>query len=91
LSNEEIGEVLVRCRKFPFLIVTEKVAGPGPLGAPNVDIMHGPFTRADTGSGVVLDAPPFSERVVATLLESPQADGKVLRSVVIENGNAPSL
>jgi SAM-dependent methyltransferase len=91
LSNEEIGKVLARCRKFPFVIVTEKVAAPGSFGAPNVDITHGPNTRADTGSGVILDAPPFSEHVVGTLLDSPQPDGKILRSVVIENGKAPSV
>jgi hypothetical protein len=50
-----------------------------------VDITQGPNTRADIGSGVVLDAAPFNEHVVRLLVETPQPDRTVLRSVVIDN------
>jgi SAM-dependent methyltransferase len=85
LSNSQIAQVLARCRQFPFVIVTERVASPSRIGAPNVEISHGPNTRADIGSGVVLNAPPFNERVTRILVETPQPDHTVLRSVVVEN------
>jgi|RhiMethySRZTD1v2_1073278.scaffolds.fasta_scaffold201572_4 SAM-dependent methyltransferase len=85
LSNEQIAKVLVRCRRFPFVIVTERVASPDRLTTPNVDIRQGPNTRADIGSGVVLDAPPFSERVSRVLVDTALPDKTVLRSVVIDN------
>jgi hypothetical protein len=85
LSNAEIAKVLERCRKFPYVVVTERVASADRFGTANVDISHGPNTRADIGSGVVLDAPPFCEPIVGMLVESPQPDRTVLRSVIIEN------
>ena len=85
LSNDEIQNVLTRCRKFPYVVVTERIAGPARFTTPNVDIVHGPNTRADIGSGVILDAPPFRERVTGVLVETPQPDGTILRSVLIEN------
>lgn len=85
LSNEQIAKVLARCRRFPLVIVTERIASSDRLTTPNVDIRQGPNTRADIGSGVVLDAPPFGERVSRVLVDTPLPDKTVLRSVVIDN------
>lgn len=85
LSNDEIARVLQRCRGFRYVVVTDCMADAGHFTAPNIDIVHGPNTRADIGSGLVLDAPPFSERVAGVLLESPGIGNSTLRSVLIEN------
>jgi SAM-dependent methyltransferase len=85
LSNEQIAKVLAKCRRFPLVIVTERIASSGRLTTPNVDIRQGPNTRADIGSGVVLDAPPFSERVSRVLVDTLLPDDTILRSVVVDN------
>jgi SAM-dependent methyltransferase len=85
LTNAEIRRALDRCRKFPYLIVTEHIASPERMTAPNAEHVHGPNTRSEAGSGVVLDAPPFVENVTGVLLELDQGDGTVLRTVVVDN------
>jgi hypothetical protein len=85
LANDQIASVLARCRRFPFVIVTERIASGSCLITPNVDISHGPNTRADIGSGVVLNAAPFTERVTGVLVETALPDQTVLRSVIIDN------
>lgn len=84
LSNEEIAAILKRARQFPYVIVTESVASPATFTGPNVNIGHGPNTRADIGSGVVLDAPPFAEAVAEVLVEGDGPNGTILRSVLID-------
>ena len=87
LSNAEIQRALGRCRKFPYVIVTERIASPGRMTAPNAEHVHGPNTRSDVGSGVVLDAPPFAENVTGVLIDLDQGDGTILRTVVVDNRN----
>jgi hypothetical protein len=85
LSNAEIGAVMKRCRQFPFVVVTEAIAAGTRFERANVDIVHGANTRADVGSGVVLNAPPFSQNVTDILLECPGPVQTTLRSVLIDN------
>lgn len=86
LTNAEIQAVLDRCAHFRYLIVTEHVpAEPSP--EPNVDHGHGPNTRLLVGSGVYLEHPPFSRRVTP-LLELPDGEGAIFRTVVVENPGA---
>jgi SAM-dependent methyltransferase len=85
LSNAEILKVLARCRQFRYVIVTEAVAAPDRFTQPNIDTDHSPFTRADTGSGVVLEAAPFHAPVARTLVETERPDGIILRSVLLEH------
>jgi SAM-dependent methyltransferase len=85
LSNDEIERALKRSRKFSYVIVTERIALPDLMTAPNIEHQHGPNTRSDSRSGVVLDAPPFAENVEAVLTDLDQGDGTILRSVVIDN------
>lgn len=85
LSNDQIARILHRCRAFHYVIVTESVAAPDRFTTPNVNIGHGPNTRADIGSGVVVNAPPFDEHVTGVLVESEGPNHTVLRSVIIEN------
>jgi SAM-dependent methyltransferase len=85
LSNDEIARILRRCRAFRYVIVTESVAAPERFTGPNVSIGHGPNTRADIGSGVVVDAPPFDEHVTGVLVESAGPNQTILRSVIIDN------
>jgi len=85
LSNRQIAAILTRCRGFRYVIVTEKVASPDRFTVANADSTHGPNMRADLGSGVMLDRPPFAERIAAVLLDLPQPDRTILRSVLIEH------
>lgn len=83
LSNAEIQRVLQNCRQYRYLIVTEHLpAAPRVL---NLDTPHGPDIRLREGSGVFLEAPPFSLRTT-TLLQVPWATGEVLRTVLVEMG-----
>ncbi|HUK36316.1 MAG TPA: class I SAM-dependent methyltransferase [Vicinamibacterales bacterium] len=85
LSNDEIRRALDNCRKFPYVVVTERIASPGRMTAPNAEHTHGPNTRSDSGSGVVLDAPPFAENVTRVLVDLDQGDGTILRTVLVDN------
>lgn len=85
LSNAEIQRVLNACSQYRYVIVTEAVAAPDRFVQPNIDSSHSPNTRADRGSGVVLDAPPFSAPVTQTMVEIVRPGGIVLRSVLLEH------
>lgn len=62
LSNKEISEVLRKCAKYKYVIVTEHL--PNCMkGAPNVDKITGMHTRLFLHSGVYLALPPFSYAV----------------------------
>ena len=71
LSNTEIQQALGRLGQFRHVIVTEHVPDPTRLRAPNRDKPHGPDTRLPEGSGVFIDAPPFSVPTLGVCLDIP--------------------
>ena len=92
LSNDEIAAVLRRCARFRLLLVTEHVP-PGRGWMPNLDKPHGPDIRLFDGSGVILEAPPFS-LPVAELQLLPHGGhlGGYLRTVALRGKDlAPAL
>jgi SAM-dependent methyltransferase len=82
LSNAQIKAVLERCKKYPYLLVTEDVYA-GPRMRPNLDKPHGADNRFYDRSGVYLDLPPYS-LPTKTVLEIPTASRSVLRTWLIE-------
>jgi SAM-dependent methyltransferase len=79
LSNEEVLRALNNVRRhFPTTIITEHVYN-GEGSRPNVDITHGPGTRTTLGSGVFIDAAPFSLPAVH-IADIYYAPGQVLRT-----------
>ena len=68
LSNSEIEAVLLRCKGFKYVLVTEHV--PIHCSTPNIDKVHGPHTRLHRHSGVFLNRAPFS-RQLKTILNVP--------------------
>ena len=87
LSNEEIRQVLSACAIYPLILVTEHVpAGTG--WTPNQDKPHGPDIRLYDGSGVDLQAPPFSVPARELhVLPYPGELGGVLRTVAIRGAD----
>jgi SAM-dependent methyltransferase len=61
LTNAEVQAVLDNVlRTYPVAFVTEHIyVGPG--ARPNLDISHGPGTRAQIKSGIQVEYPPFSK------------------------------
>ncbi|WP_353567763.1 class I SAM-dependent methyltransferase [Haloferula sargassicola] len=69
LSNQEIAEILPKLKKFRYAIVSEHLPSEQTLRRKNLDKVHGGEIRLVKGSGVYLDAPPFSlEYCTAELL-----------------------
>ncbi len=84
LSNEEISRVLAKCRKYPYLLITEDVYA-GPRVRPNLDHTHGPDNRLSKRSGVFVDLPPYNMKA-KTVLEMPIPETRsLLRTSLIEN------
>jgi hypothetical protein len=71
LSNDQIGDVLNRCRAYPLVVVTEHWPAPAAAREPNVDKPHGPDTRLDSGSWVDIRRPPFNCDPVWEVLRVP--------------------
>jgi SAM-dependent methyltransferase len=65
LSNSEIEAVLLRCKGFKYVLVTEHV--PIHCSMPNIDKVHGPHTRLHRHSGVFLNRAPFSRQLKTIL------------------------
>jgi len=70
LSNAQIANVLRKLKAFQFVIVTEHYPADKDFVAANLDKVHGPDTRAYSGSGVYLDRPPYNLRT-ELLLDCP--------------------
>ncbi|MBK9155789.1 MAG: class I SAM-dependent methyltransferase [Chloracidobacterium sp.] len=85
LSNAEISEILVKCRRYPYLIVTEHYPGPNQKLVPNLDIPHGPGIRLYFDSAVVLDQPPFDLPNVELLFEAEGDNGTRVKSFLVKN------
>jgi SAM-dependent methyltransferase len=86
LSNEEVLEALNNVRAhYPITIITEHVCT-GERCVPNIDITHGPGTRAPFGSGVFIDAAPFC-MPAAHIGDIYYAPGQVLRTWELHSQN----
>ena len=82
LTNDEIAEVLRRLAHFPKVIIAEDI--PSQPISFNLDMTHGPDARADFGSGVYIDKPPFS-LPVSEIGQAPLTETRILRIVLIDN------
>jgi SAM-dependent methyltransferase len=73
LSNEQIGKVLPKLRKFRWVIITEHLPSDAKTAVPNLDKVHGTDIRLMRNSGVYLELPPFSlpAEQLTTVLEVP--------------------
>jgi SAM-dependent methyltransferase len=96
LSNDQICKVLPKLDKYIFSFVTEHHPSPHRLTVENLDKPHGADIRVNLGSGVFLDAPPFSaERALRLLLEVPghagpdALDPGVIRTFVLKPKTQP--
>jgi SAM-dependent methyltransferase len=90
LSNEQIGKVLDRVARYPYVVVTEHYPAPGELRLKNVDKPCGEDVRIYDGSAVFLDAPPFNRRLARLLLDVDAGrclvqPGERIRSYLMEN------
>lgn len=88
LSNDQVAQVLARCEKYPYLIVTEHLPDQTKPWTANLDIHHGDQTRVDRHSGLLLDGPPFNRAVERILCEVQLPDQTILRSVLLVNREA---
>jgi hypothetical protein len=83
LSNKQILQVLAKCAKFSYLVVTEDVYN-GPNLEPNLDIKHGPDNRLFRNSGVLLNRPPFNMSTLDVLEIPCPATHSIIRTCLIE-------
>ncbi len=83
LSNDEIARALANARAtYRIVFVTEHIHAHAEV-RPNQDIAHGPGTRVERRSGVMLDRAPF--HLPATLIgDIPYVEDEVFRTWVIE-------
>jgi SAM-dependent methyltransferase len=90
LSNEQISQVLSKCKKYTHVLVTEDLyAGAGMR--PNVDHTHGPDNRLSKRSGVHIDLPPYNLQA-RTVLELPIPETcSLLRTSLIEEPAAMAV
>jgi len=73
LSNEEILHILPKLRNFKYALISEHLPSATRFRTKNADKVHGGGIRLKNGSGVYLEAPPFSLQCVEStlLLEVP--------------------
>lgn len=84
LSNAEIKQVLEKCSRFRYLIVTEHYPAPKFELTSNLDIPHGPETRLHYNSAVALDRPPFDLKNVRLLTETVAEDETLIKTFVVK-------
>lgn len=83
LTNEEVGIILNKVKKYKYIIITEHVTKKEFASKYNIDQAHGNFLRLHYKSGLYFDEAPFNLKIM-TLLEIPHISGKgVLTSVLI--------
>jgi len=73
LRNDDIQKILVKCKQYDYLIVTEHLPTTGKI-VPNIDKNFGASIRLGDNSGVYLDQPPFSKKVKELLSVFPKAE-----------------
>jgi SAM-dependent methyltransferase len=92
LSNAEIGRILRRTRKFPYVLVTEFWSPPSPSSRPNRDKPTDASTRGYLHSGVYPHLPPFSYGPPRICLAAPvnavdTRPGEMLITMLFQNGH----
>lgn len=86
LSNAEISQVLKKCEKYPYLLVTEDIYN-GRRVRPNLDHVHGPDNRLHKRSGVFLELPPYALNAEVVLeLPCPETSS-ILRTLLIRGAS----
>jgi SAM-dependent methyltransferase len=85
LSNQQIVAILRKLEKYRWVLITEHYPTDNGRIRPNVDKVHGGFTRALENSGVYLSEPPFAlpaQTVVKVMEIAGAASGEVDPGVV---------
>lgn len=75
LSNNDIKQILKKCRQFQFVIISEHQ----PLSKniiPNIDKDSDAHIRLNSNSGVFLEKPPFNKQIENLLTIYPQAEAE---------------
>jgi SAM-dependent methyltransferase len=85
LSNAEIEKILLKARKYKYLIITEHYPHPNTVAVPNLDIPHGPDMRLHFDSAVYLDKPPFNLENIKLLLDVEAEEGTRIKTFVVKN------
>ena len=83
LSNFEIAEILRKCEKYRYLIVTEHFPPENANFTPNLDMPHGADTRLKKNSAVCIDLPPFCLANIKEIAEVKVADNTVIRTFLV--------
>lgn len=75
LSNHQVAEILVKVRKYKYLIICDHI--PGGNFTPNKDKRHGADIRLKYNSGLVFNESPFNEnlKIVDTFILKNFGDG----------------
>lgn len=75
LSNQQVAEILVKVRKYKYLIICDHI--PGGTFTPNKDKKHGADIRLKDNSGLVFNEAPFNEnlKIVDTFTLETFGDG----------------
>ena len=60
LSNAQVSQILKKVTKAKYVLISEHLPDPSLLRERNIDKPAGPDVRVFYGSGIYLDAPPFS-------------------------------
>jgi SAM-dependent methyltransferase len=80
LSNAEITAALANVAHYPLAVISEHVAREPRVF--NRDQSHGPQVRSTYGSGVYLDRPPFSRKIIGEW-QGPVDSQSLIRTVLI--------
>lgn len=83
LSNSEIEKILEKLKKYKYIFVTE--SHPLKIIKYNEDKPHGQDTRANYGSGVYLDKPPFNIPDIERVMSIPRDSLGPIETFLIKN------
>lgn len=82
LSNGDVQRILDRIKRLCSVAIISESLPTRLVAPPNVDIGHGIAVRVHVGSGVYIDQPPFSLKVVHAV-DSPYSEKEVVRTSVV--------
>jgi SAM-dependent methyltransferase len=93
LSNDQISRILANTLKYRYVLITEHYPAERALRGKNKDKPCGEDVRIYDGSGVYLDAPPFSRSGTTLLLDVDAGThlmhaGERLKTYLLENDPA---
>jgi SAM-dependent methyltransferase len=90
LTNAEIERILLKTKKFKYLIVTEHHPAPSLDFEPNRDAIHGGLIRTFSQSGVYPHLPPFAigeARVLLSVAAPDAPPGEQIVTMLFEAQN----